>query len=195
MTGLDKIIENISAQAQLRASEILADARQQAKDILDESSAQAGAECAKIVEDARDEAELIGKISQSGSELNGRKMMLKTRREVLDDTIAAALKKLKSLPADEYFAVLRKLAVKYAQKGEGELLLSPADRARVPADFITGINAELKDSSLTLSQDTVAADGGFVLRYGGIEENCTFDAIAEQERDNISDSLSTLLFG
>ncbi len=194
MTGLDKIIESISAEAQAKAAGIIAGAREQAESIIDEAVTAAGAECAKIVDAARDEAELIGRISQSGSELSGRKMMLKVRREILDDTIAEALRRLKSLPAAEYFAVLAKLAVRYAQKGSGEMILSAADKARVPGDFIASINAQLSGSSLTLAQDTAAIDGGFILRYGGIEENCTFDAIAEQEHDSISDKLSALLF-
>jgi len=195
MTGLDKIIENISAQANAKAEEILAEARKQAKEIIAESETAAGEECARIVDDAREEAALIGRISQSGSELSGRKMMLSTRRELLDETIAAAMKKLKSLPADEYFAVIRKLAVKYAGKGDGEIVLSEADKARVPAGFIDEINSQLAGGKLSLAQDSAQTDGGFILRYGGVEENCTFDAIAEQEHENISDELSSLLFG
>jgi len=195
MTGLEKIIENIALQAQEKAAEILAQAEAEAKAILAESDAKAGEECAKIVDSARREAELIGRIAQSGSELNGRKMMLKVRREVLDETIEAALVKLKNLPADEYFAVLKKLALQYAQKGEGELILSAADKARMPADFIDSINSQLGGGSLSLADDTAKIDGGFILRYGGIEENCTFDAIAEQKHENISDQLSALLFG
>lgn len=194
MTGLDKIIESISAEAQARADEILKEARQAAAAIIDEASATAGAECAKIVEAAREEAELISRIAQSGSELNARKLMLKTRREILDETVSAALTKLKSLPDGEYFAVLSKLAVKYAQKGSGEILLSATDKARVPANFISGINSAIHGGTLTLAQDTADTDGGLILRYGGIEENCTFDAIAQQERDAISDELSALLF-
>lgn len=194
MTGLEKILENIAAGAQAKADDIIEAARQQAQEIIDASATEAGAQCAKIVDEAREEAELIGRISQSGSELSGRKMMLKTRREVLDETIAAALGALKSMPADEYFAVLKRLAIKYARKGEGELVLSDKDKARVPADFVDEINASIANGSLTLAGDTAAIDGGFILRYGGIEENCTFDAIAEQEHERISDELGALLF-
>ena len=195
MTGLDKIIENIDLQTQEKISEIIAAAKEEAKEIIAESDARAGAECAKIVDAARQEAELIGRIAQSGSELSGRKMMLKMRRELLDETIEMALNKLKCLPAEEYFAVLSKLAVKYAQKGSGEMILSAADKARLPAGFIDSVNAKLEAGSLKLAEDTAETGGGFILRYGGIEENCTFDAIAEQEHEAISDELSGLLFG
>ncbi len=195
MTGLEKILDGIAGDAQTRAEEIIAAANDKARQIIDEALSEAGAQCAKIVDDTREQAELIGRISKSGSELGGRKLMLKTRREVLDETLAMALKKLKGLPAEEYFAVLERLAVKYAQPGKGELVLSGGDKARLPGGFLERVNATLTGGSLTLAQDSAEIDGGFILRYGGIEENCTFYALAEQRRDSISDELGRLLFG
>lgn len=194
MTGLDKILENIASDARQQADEIIAAAKLETKRIIDESATEAGAECAGIVEATRQEAELLGKIAKSGAELNGRKLMLKTRRGLIDEIMAEAVAKLKKLPADEYFAVLARLAAKYAEKGEGEMILSAADKARIPAGFIDSVNSALSGGRLAIAEDTAETDGGFILRYGGIEENCTFDAIAEQERERLSDELDALLF-
>lgn len=194
MTGLDKIIENIGAEARAKAQSIIEAAQEEAKQLLDEASNEASGECEEIVDSARGQVELTEKISQSNSELNGRKMMLRTRREILDGIMAEAVERLKKLPDGEYFAVLEKLAVKYAESGSGEIIFSKRDKARVPAGFIASVNAKLPNGSLTIAEDTVETDGGFVLRYGGIEENCTFDALAAQERERLSDELSRLLF-
>lgn len=194
MTGLDRILENIASDAKQQADEIVEAAKQEVKRIIDEASTEAGAECAGIVEATRQEAELLGKIAKSGAELNGRKLMLKTRRGLIDEIMAEAIAKLKKLPAEEYFAVLVRLAAKYAEKGEGEMILSAADKARVPSGFIDSVNSALSGGRLAIAGDTAETDGGFILRYGGIEENCTFDAIAEQERERLSDELDALLF-
>ena len=194
MTGLDKIIENIGAEARAQAQSIIEAAQEEAKQLLDEASNEASGECEQIVDSAREQVGLIEKISQSNSELNGRKMMLRTRREILDNVLAQAVARLKKLPDGDYFAVLEKLAVKYAEDGKGEMILSKKDKARVPSGFIATVNAKLSNGSLTIAEDTVETDGGFVLRYGGIEENCTFDALAGQERERLSDELSRLLF-
>lgn len=194
MTGLERILENIASDAKQQADEIIEAAKAEAKRIIDEASTEAGAECAGIVEATRQEAELLGKIAKSGAELNGRKLMLKTRRGLIDEIMAEAIAKLKKLPADEYFAVLARLAAKYAEKGEGEMILSAADKARIPAGFIDSVNSSLGGGKLKIADDTAETDGGFILRYGGIEENCTFDAIAEQERERLSDELDALLF-
>lgn len=194
MTGLDRILENIASDARARADEIVEAAKQEVKRIIDEASTEAGAECAGIVEATRHEAELQGKIARSGAELNGRKLMLKMRRGLIDEILAEATAKLKKMPADEYFAILIRLAAKYAADGEGEMILSAADKARMPEGFIDSVNKALSRGSLKIAADTAETDGGFILRYGGIEENCTFDAIAEQERERLSDELDALLF-
>ena len=38
-------------------------------------------------------------------------------------------------------------------------------------------------------------DGGFLLVYGGIEENCTIRAVFDSKREELSDHVNRLLFG
>ena len=38
-------------------------------------------------------------------------------------------------------------------------------------------------------------DGGFLLVYGGIEENCTISAVFASKREELSDQVNRLLFG
>ena len=84
---------------------------------------------------------------------------------------------LKGLETGAYFDMILKLAVKSAQPGEGELLLSKKDLERLPEGFEDRLNASLKDKGavLHISGDTRDIDGGFVLTYGGIEENCSIE--------------------
>ena len=37
-------------------------------------------------------------------------------------------------------------------------------------------------------------NGGFVLAYGGIEENCSIDALFEERADALSDAVRKILF-
>ena len=92
--------------------------------------------------------------------------------------------------------MLLKLAVKSAQTGEGELLFSAKDLARLPEGFEEQINAALKDKGAVLhvSAGSRDIDAGFVLTYGGIEENCSFDAIFDSARETLQDKAQELLF-
>ena len=52
-----------------------------------------------------------------------------------------------------------------------------------------------KGGKLTLlkeGNDTIR--GGFVLLYGGIEENCTFKAMFDSKKGELSDKVHVLLF-
>ena len=45
-----------------------------------------------------------------------------------------------------------------------------------------------------LSDQTKEMDGGFVLTYGGIEENCTIRAVFAAKKDELSDKVHEMLF-
>ena len=55
--------------------------------------------------------------------------------------------------------------------------------------------AAAKGGSLTLSDEPLEADGGFLLVYGGIEENCTLKAVFSAKREELSDQVNRMLFG
>ena len=51
-----------------------------------------------------------------------------------------------------------------------------------------------KGGSLTLSDDTADIDSGFILRYGGIEENCSLKALFADRQEELQDLVHKLLF-
>jgi len=196
MTGLEKILERIQAGADLQAADILDEAKAEAAEILKQADDATEAQSAALVNETRERAELIGRIADSGSELEGRKLLLSLRQELISGVIDEALKRLRALPAEQYFSVCERLACRFADKGEGQIVFSKADRERLPGGFMDALNGKLegKGAKLALAADTVESNGGFVLRYGGIEENCSFAAIVEQDRDSLSDRLGKILF-
>lgn len=47
---------------------------------------------------------------------------------------------------------------------------------------------------LTLSEETRPMQGGFILKNGRIEVNCTFDAMIRSEREQTAGAVAKLLF-
>ena len=47
---------------------------------------------------------------------------------------------------------------------------------------------------LTVSEETRPMDGGFILRDGRIEVNCTFGALIQAERERTAGAVAKLLF-
>lgn len=195
MAGIEKITGAIIEQAQAEADEIINRARATAEEIINEAQERASTDCAVIFDRARKEATLSEHINRSNAQSLSRKKLLGVRQEIIDSIIAKALDKLRSLPDGEYFDVLVRLCSRYAMSGSGELVLSEKDKNRLPSDFMNRINASLSGGrTLTLCADNAKIDGGFILRYGGIEENCSFEALAEEKLDSISDMLQSMLF-
>ncbi len=80
---------------------------------------------------------------------------------------------------------------KYVLAKTGEIYFSEKDLDRMPQGFEAVIEkaAVSKGGSLTLVKEPKNIDGGFILVYGGIEENCSFRALLAARRDELSDKV------
>ena len=50
------------------------------------------------------------------------------------------------------------------------------------------------EEALRVSNGNCDIDGGFILIYGGIEENCSFRAMLDANREHLADKVNELLF-
>ena len=94
-----------------------------------------------------------------------------------------------------YFAFIIKSAVTQAQHGEGILSFNARDCARMPKNFQHLLNLALPEGKrLIVSKDSAGIDGGFIIKYGDLEENCSFAAIFREKRDEFIDLIRGVLF-
>lgn len=194
MTGLENILAEIRKSAEEAASQNREEAQKKADAVLEEARAKAKEEAARM--DAETEAivEKITERAKSAAALERRRCILKAKQEVIGELIDAARESLYELREEDYFALLQAMIEKYALPQDGELILSEKDAARLPRGFLKKINASLQEGSLTLSEEKRYLDGGFLLRYGGMEENCTFDALFDAAREQLQDDVNKMLF-
>ncbi len=191
MNGLDKIIEEIADDARRAAAETTAQAREAAKRITDRASADADAVEAQARERAELEYNRVITRAQSTGEITKKSALLREKQQIIDGILHDAHIKLVGLDDKAYFEFMTKLLDKYASNEKGELILSEKDLSRVTDEFA----AAAKAKGLTVSGKTRAIDGGFILSYGDIEENCSIEALMESERDRLHDAVNGFLFG
>ena len=193
MAGLDKIISQIKEESQKAAERTRAEARSKADEILAQARADAERECVDIERRSKQAVANILERGRTAAELKKRGAVLAEKQRLIGATIGMAKAELKGL---ETFDMILKLAVKSAQTGEGELLFSKKDLERLPEGFEDRLNAALKDKGavLRISGDTRDIDGGFVLTYGGIEENCSIDALFDAAHEVLQDKVQEILF-
>lgn len=191
MEGLNEILLKIEQDNKLVLKEIADNGNAEAQGYIDDTVKSANLEADEIIKSAEKKSKQLLENAANGCESLIKKQELSARAEVISDFIDYAVNKIKSMDDEGYFNIITKLIYKNAQKGEGLLLMSQKDIDRMPEDYIKNINSELKknDASLILCDVPVNTDGGFIIVYGGIEENCTFDALLEDKMDYIKDKL------
>lgn len=196
MTGLEKMKSRILEEARSSAEVKIQDAQRQAQELLDEKKGQAERAAAAILAKARVDAEGLKEKAVSASDLERRTKLLSARQEIIGEVLAEAYRKIKDMDAAAYFGLVEKLLDHYVLPQEGEIHFSPADAQRMPAGFEAKIQeaARAKGGALTLAEGDALVPDGFVLVYGGVEENCTFKAIFETRRDEMSDRVQKRLF-
>lgn len=196
MTGIDKIIAEIGNEASETARAIIEEAQNSAREDKRMALGKAAEQCAQIrrqsekaVADSLDRATAAAALAK-------RKKILSAKQELIREIIQAAHHRLLKLSDQEYFAMLLKMIRKYALAQNGELLLSPADYLRRPTDFQESVNTILQESKGTLNVSDLKRpiDGGFILIYGEIEENCSFSALFAAAKDQLQDKVHERLF-
>ncbi len=197
MTGLDKILKHIEEDAVSAADQILAEAKQKADEIMADARAEGEKMCAEITERSKLDVQSSLSRAESAANLQEKKLILKAKQEIIGEVIINAKDSLLSLPDKEYFDVIIKMIQKHALAGAGYILFSDTDYKRLPQQFDELLKSGLSGkagASLTLAGETVNINGGFILVYGDVEINCSFDALFAAAKENLQDKVSEILF-
>ena len=196
MTGLDKITSQIQEEAEASAKERVEAAQKEAEQIL----ADAKAACEAMEKEASDKAAALKTVQDgrihSAAEQKRKTALLKAKQEIIAEIIGSAYQTLKEEDTASYFLTMEKLVKTYALADKGEIYFSAADLGRMPADFEKKIEAAAQENggSLTLKKEPKAIPDGFVLVYGGVEENCTLKALFDVKKDQLQDKVNEILF-
>lgn len=195
MTGLDKIVSEILEEAKSEAEAVVKKAQDEADEILAAAKAAGDAQSGKIAEGAKADVADIERGRASALALQRRQRTLQTKQALLAETLKKARESIYEFPADTYFPLLVRLAAASAEKGEGAMLLNQKDLARLPEGFEKKLNEALPEGkALKISGESRPIDGGFVLKYGDVEENCSFAAIFEARKEEFTDRIKDILF-
>lgn len=196
MTGLDKMKSQILDEAKAAADSKTAEAKKQAEEMLDQAKAEAAKTTSSISQKSEAEVANYKERVASSIDLRRRTELLAAKQEIIAEVLDKAYGTLKTMESGEYFDMLLKLLGKYALPQEGEIYFSSTDLERLPSGYEEKISlaAGEKGGSLTLSKTGRNIENGFILVYGGIEENCTLKAMFDSKRDELSDRVHQLLF-
>ena len=196
--GAERIVSKILADARAVAETVQAEAAVKAVAIETEAKKSAAVRRDQILEQARKEAAERKRRTLGVAQLEARKETLSVKQQLIEETFLKSLEQLAGQTEQEYFAILREMLLFMTEKGTETVFLSPLDQSRVPARFWEEVNQALKQSgkegALTLSKETRALQGGFILQSGGVEINCSFASLLEMQRDELEPAVAKILF-
>lgn len=194
--GLEKILACIDNEALEESESIINKAKIQADNILKKAHEFAQKESDLIIKNAEKKADSILKRAKTKAFLQERELNLKAKHEIVGSIIDEAKKFLHKMPSEEYFTLLLKLFKKYIGPFKCEIIFSKSDLNRMPKEFCEKLmeSANKAGAQLEISKKTQDTDGGFILSYGKVEENCSFEALLESNFDLLCDKINKVLF-
>ena len=196
MTGLEKMVSQIVDEAKAEAESRKKAAQEEADKIVSEAKAEAEKLIGQSQEQSETDAANYLERVKSSADLQRRTTILQAKQEVIASVLEKAYTSLDTMDEKAYFEMIRKMLEKFTLSESGEIYFSAADLNRLPAGFEKEISdiAAKKGGSLTLRKESKEIENGFILVYGGIEENCTFRALFNTQKDALQDKIHQELF-
>ena len=197
MKGTEKIIAHIRADGDAEAKKIIDAASKQAEEKRAESFKAALSEYEKLMQAGNAECEDILSGSRRIAEMEAKKSVLSVKQEMISAAFDAAREEIVNMPRDKYTQFLARMA-EAAASGMEEIVLNARDKAEVGKAVCKAANELLSakgtPGKLTVSEDTADISGGVIVRFGGIETNCSIDALIRQRRSGLSTEVAAALF-
>ena len=196
MAGIDGITGDILAAARQEAGEIIKIAEQEASQVKEKAEADAKQLFDGIIEAARAKAQAEHDRAASQASLNRRQTLLAAKQQIIGKIIEDAKASLAEQDDSAYFDMTAKLIRKAAWPQDGTIVFGKNDLKRITPEFEALILDAAKQAGGTLKISSEPADikDGFILKYGGIEENCTLDAIFASMADTLTDKVNGTLW-
>ena len=198
MNGLNKITDRIAAEAKAEADSVMDAAEEKCREIKAEGDRKAQEEYWRLVKEGAAECEIQVQRLGGAAAMEAKKSILAMKQEAVNKILDESKKRICSMQEREYTAFLAKLASEASLTGTEEIILNKTDRSAVGKELVRSANDLLKkrgiQGSLTLSSLTGDFMGGFMLKLGDIEVNCTVETLVEMSREKLASQIAEILF-
>ena len=198
MNGIEKITGRIEAEAQAKAAEIKAQTEAKAAEVRAENEKKAQAKYWELIRVGTADCEAMVAREKRMAEMESKKDILALKQSMVSEAFDKACDMIINLPENEYVSFMARMAADAAASGSEEIVFNERDKAVRGAAVVKAANellaAKGKDGKLTVAEDTKDITGGFVLRQGGIEVNCSVETMVDLQRNDMASSLAAVLF-
>jgi V/A-type H+-transporting ATPase subunit E len=190
------IVDRIDKDARAAADAILADAEHNAAAARDESDQKIKKAFEDVRTQAKQEAAALKDRMRRMALLDSKKQDLAAKRALLGEAFVQAFQRMTAMP--ESAARAFGLSILLHSATGDEVICPDSTSAWCDDAFVSEANRALqaahKPGNLTLSDERHEIGGGFLLRRGGMEINCSYQAAIEAARLELEAEVAALLF-
>jgi V/A-type H+-transporting ATPase subunit E len=190
--SLAEIKKKIETEARTEADAILAEARAEADRIKKEAEKEIKSIEGTYGERFSSEQPEILRRRKIVASLDVNRIELGIKQQAISDSFKGAVNQLAGLSKDKYLSLAEKLLLKSVESGDEAVLVNPEEK-HITAEWLSGFN-EKHGKKLTLGEKRIKASGGFVLKSGNIETNCTWEMLVRWIRDDLEAEVAKRLF-
>lgn len=190
--SLADIKAKINADAQNQIQTIESENERQVSALLKEADKEAKAAQASYRERFTREEPDISRRREIVSQLDAHKVDLGAKQRLIGESFDAALRLLTDLPKDKYLSFVQTLMEKASQTGEEAILIGKNER-HIDQSWVDSYNGS-HNARLALSSARLPISGGFVLRNGNIDINCSWDMLIGDIRPELESEVVKQLF-
>lgn len=189
--GIEKITEQILIDAKDDARRIFDKGRYDSRDLERQAQHKIKIMQADTEKRSEDDAETLKIRKDSVAQLEGRKLRLKAKQEVISKSFDLALEKLSNMEEEAYLNLLERCMNETGME-KGEILLNKKDRDFIGQKLVNRVNKN--GFHFVLSEEEISAKGGFLLRDGAVEVNSTFETMINAVREAVTPEVVKVLF-
>lgn len=198
MSNLENLTSKIIQDAELKAENVIKEAKGKEIEIISKRVEAAKKAAATMTENANMEAKSMIDRALSKAELEVRNRKLLAKQQVMDKVFEEAEKRLSKINLETFQEFVKTSILALDIDGDEKIIMSLDDKAKLPQDFLEKLNKELvsagKKGNIEFSDETRNLNGGYILAKGGIEINNSFKSMISSLRDELEYGVNKILF-
>lgn len=198
MANLENLTGKILRDAEQKSNEILASAQDEKDKIVGKRVAEAKEIESSGLAKAKSEAATRKERIISNAHLQVRNKKLEAKGEVINTVFEKSVEALNQLDANTVLTYFKNAILSMNIEGDESIIVNEKTRKLITKEFLGEINSSLKEAGkigeLTISDETRAISGGFILEKNGIEVNNTFEALVNSAKVDLEYEVANVLF-
>lgn len=193
--AVQDILKKIKTDAEVAASEIVADGKAAGEGVLTGARRDIDAHREKLMVRARQHADEERNRIITLARLAARREVLKEKQVLISRVFDETRTSILEMDTGEYQKLMRGFLESSAETGNEDVIVD-ANETRIDQAFLDEVSRSLgRGSGLKLAADRRPIEGGFFLREGKTETNCALDTILRNARERVETDVAAILFG